>query len=103
MACPTEGTWPCSEQDQNVKSRRESRRLTFLSRKEAIRPKFLGCCMNLREQKDRVSASTNSDSAAGWVGGQLLKDLLIWEHTWCCSASQEDGKLIFSLTVELGL
>lgn len=27
--------------------------LTFLSRNEAIRPKFLGCCMNLEEEKDR--------------------------------------------------
>lgn len=27
--------------------------------------------MNLWEQKDRVSAGTNSDSAADWVGGQL--------------------------------
>lgn len=26
--------------------------LTFLSRNEAIRPKFLGCCMNLGEEKD---------------------------------------------------
>jgi len=26
MACPIESTWPWSEQDQNVKSRRESTR-----------------------------------------------------------------------------
>lgn len=27
--------------------------LTFLSRNEAIRPKFLGCCMNLQDETDR--------------------------------------------------
>lgn len=27
--------------------------LTFLSRNEAIRPKFLGCCINLGEEKGR--------------------------------------------------
>lgn len=45
--CPR--AWTQEELDRG--SRAGGQRLTFLSRKDAIRPKFLGCCMNLRKEK----------------------------------------------------
>lgn len=40
-------------------------RLTFLSRNDAIRPKFLGCCMNLWEQKGGREARPRGASQLG--------------------------------------
>lgn len=46
--------------------------LTFLSRNEAIRPKFLGCCMNLREEKGHELGP----GEASWASGHRARELL---------------------------
>ena len=59
-------------------------RLTFLSRNDAIRPKFLGCCMNLRGEKG--GPETRPRGAARLACGIQFPDQgsnpgpLHWEH-----------------------